>query len=66
MRWYRAWYGSWNDPEGVRHLEPTFDKRDIFKRAQEAANRTGKVVTVECEYDYHRGIDCDFWRISPA
>lgn len=61
MAWHKAWYGDYNDPD-VRHwLEPTFDRRDILRRAKETARKTGKVVTIKIE----SGNRLMFWKVSP-
>lgn len=56
MTWYRAVYGSWNDTNGVRYLKGSFDKKDIFARAQETANKTGLIVTVSAEHGMNLNI----------
>ena len=58
MIWYTGHYGSWNDPRGVerldfspkgeeyKHITGTYSRKEVFAKAQEVANETGKVVTV--------------------
>lgn len=57
MTYYSAYYGSWNEPEGVHRVEfgeklgiknlyHTESRKEAFDKAQEVANSTGKVVTV--------------------
>ena len=61
MTWHKAWYGDYNDPDGRHWLDPTFDRKDILKRAEETARKTGKVVTVMAE----KGTWAIFWKVSP-
>lgn len=65
MYWYTAWYGSWNDKGGVRYLDGTYDRKDIFNRAQKIANETGKVVTVRKRVPTGCGLRDELQEVCP-
>lgn len=66
MFWYRAWYGSWNEPGGVNRLPGTYDRKEIFTAAQETANRTGKPVTVEKVVPTGKGLAAEYTIVKPS
>ena len=53
MTWYKAFYGSWNAPGGVKHIyfgdnyvNGTYKRKEAFEKAQAVADETGEIVTV--------------------
>lgn len=55
MAYYSAHFGSWNEPGGVQRVEfgeekgidylfKTYDYRTAIEKAQEAANKSGRIV----------------------
>ena len=65
MYWYRAWYGSWNETDGVRRIDGTYNRKKIFDDAQRVANKTGKVVTIEKEIPTLRGLESEYYKVKP-
>jgi hypothetical protein len=63
--WYRAYYGTWNDPEGVRSLPGTFDRKAAFAKAHEVADRLGLAVTVEARRGSADGLRSTFYKVVP-
>lgn len=61
MTWYTAFYGSWNDANGIQRLKGTYDHEDVRARAQGAANQTGHVVTIIAE----RGMRLSVEKVYP-
>ena len=57
MTYYSAYYGNWNAPGGVKHVDfgdkygikylyKTTNYHEAFDKAQEIATKTGEVVTI--------------------
>ncbi len=65
MRWYKGWYGSWNDSTGVKYLEGTFDKKNIYSRAKNIAKEKNCIVTIETEIPTSKGLVSRFYKINP-
>ena len=65
MAWFRAWYGNWNESDGVRLAAKGNNRKEVFAKAQEVANRTGKVVTIEEERAVRNGVSADYYEIQP-
>ena len=63
--WYTAHFGSWNTPEGVRRIGGTFSRKEIFSKAQEAANEYNAVVSVIGETGSPRGLITKVYKVTP-
>ena len=61
MTWYRGWYGSYRNGSTVKSIEGTFDRKEMFKRAQDVANETKEIVTIEAE----KGMRSTFYKVEP-
>ena len=70
-KWYSARYGSWNDKNGVQRVildtyhTGTFNKSDMFNKAQEVANKLQTIVTVKEEWATGKGLTARFYEIEP-
>lgn len=60
MTWYTGIYGSWKDGT-VHYLEATFNRKEIFKTAQNIANEIGMTVTIQST----RGTLLKFFEVRP-
>lgn len=73
MYWYEGWYGSWREPNGVRRVQigthgydtGTYDRKEMFEKAQETANKTGKTVTVSATCGSCNGLTSKYWEVKP-
>lgn len=65
MAWYEAWYGSWTESCGVRKLDGSYKRKEIFEKAQRFANETGKTVTIRKEVGSPDGLHLDFYTVIP-
>ena len=63
MIYYKAFYGSYNYGDTMRYLEPMTNREEMFKKAQEVANLTGKRVIV---YSEENGKKKDFCDVLPC
>ena len=61
MKWYRAFYGTWQKGDSVRQIPGTFSRKAIFEEAQKIANETGREVTISAE----RGMNMEFYTVNP-
>lgn len=59
MVWYTAFYGSWNDPDGVKVIDRTYSRKVIFEKAREAAKTNGVKVTIIAD----RGIKLEAYEV---
>lgn len=59
MAWYTAFYGSYNDPDGVKVIDKTFNKKAIFEKAREVAKTNGVKVTIIAD----RGIKLEAYEV---
>lgn len=46
MVWYTAFYGSHNDPDGIKVIDRTYSRKVIFEKAREVAKVNGVKVTI--------------------
>lgn len=65
MSWYKGYYGSWNEPNGIQHIDGTSDRKKMFDEAQATANRLGVEVTVIRETGSSSGLMCKTYTITP-
>lgn len=74
--YYSAHFGSWNEPggvqriefgteQGIKYLYHTQSRTEAFNKAQEAANATGKVVTVMMDTPTGNGMRGRFKEFFP-
>lgn len=56
MVWYTAFYGSWNDSDGVKIIDRTFNKKAILEKAREIAEAKGVKVTIVADKGNKREI----------
>lgn len=66
MIWYRAFYGSWAEPDGVKFLAGTYNFEDIKARAIKTAAEARKTVTISGERGSYRGVYTTYWTVDPA
>ena len=66
MKWYTCYYGNWNQPHGVQYVDESHNRKEIFAKAQETANKTGEVVTVSAEQGSYRGLEHEFYKFKPG
>lgn len=59
--WYRAFYGSWRNDDEVHYIDGTFDKKQMFDKAQEIANEVKRTVCVQAE----KGMQLKFYHVKP-
>ena len=65
MTLYKAHYGSWKNGNSVHYIEGTYSRKEIFEKAQEAADMTGEIVTVISEKGSVNGIICNCFKVNP-
>ncbi len=75
MTRYSAYYGSWakgnmtrvefGEEIGIKYLTTTTDRKVAYKKAQEAANRSGEAVTMIIEKPSSRGLETRTEEILP-
>jgi NADH dehydrogenase FAD-containing subunit len=65
MAWYTAMSGSWEKPETVQHIAGTYNRKEIFEKAQNLANEKNVVVTVMAETSSVDGLHAKFYEVIP-
>ena len=65
MTWYTGICGSWRKPESIQRLDGTYNRKEIFAKAQELANERNEVVTVHAETGSPHGLKHKFYDVSP-
>lgn len=70
MTWYTAWYGSWAKGDKVTTIEcehgyGTYNRKEIFARAQEIADEHNVVVTVSAERPTGSGLQLEHYKVIP-
>lgn len=71
MWWYKAYYGSWREPDGVRMIDfgkyayGTSDRKLAFERAQAVANKENRVVTISADRGSCNGITSKYYEVKP-
>lgn len=60
MTWYTAHYGNWKDEDGAKRIYSGAYRKEAFARAKEAADKTGKTVTVIWERPTGNGLSLCF------
>lgn len=53
MTWYTALYGRWTDEGGVKRIDGTYSRKEMFKRAQTVADEKNVVVTIYADKGSH-------------
>ena len=78
MYWHKAWYGSWNQPGGVKticfdgpgeeykYTTGTYDRKKAFDKAKETAKQTGEIVTVCKEVGHWSGRRDVLYKVYPS
>lgn len=66
MTWYTAFYGSWKDPNGVQRIPGSYDRKVIFRQAQEIADRLQTEVCILSECGSPNGLICRSYTIKPT
>lgn len=75
MTWYTGHYGSWANGGTVKHISlgagkwaertGTYDRREMFDKAQEVANESNVVVTIHAETPNGHGLSVDTFEVKP-
>ena len=75
MSYYSAFYGRWSDNTmthiefgldiGIKYLYKTDDRKAAYKAAQDAANKSGEVVTMIIEKPTGSGLAMSTDKIYP-
>lgn len=76
MTWYTGHYGSWANGGTVRHISlgagkwaertGTYDRKEMFDKAQEVANENNVVVTILAEKPNGHGLSVDVFKVNPV
>lgn len=76
MTWYIGYYGSWANGGTVRRISlgegkwaeraGTYDRKEMFSKAQEVANENNVVVTIIAERPNGHGISVDTFKVTPV
>lgn len=71
MWWYKAYYGSWREPNGVqmidfgKHCYGTYDRKEAFAKAQEVANKENRIVNISADRGSCNGIISKYYEVKP-
>ena len=66
MTWYTGLYGSWTKGDcRVHYLEGTYNRKEMFARAQEVANEKNEVVTILAETGSVSGLRTKIYKVTP-
>ena len=76
MTGYTGHYGSWANGGTVRHISlgagkwaertGTYDRKEMFDKAQEVANENNVVVTVHAETPNGCGLSVETFKVKPV
>ena len=75
MTWYTGHYGSWANGGTVRHISlgkgdwvertGTYDRKEMFDKAQEVASENNVVVTIIAERPNGHGLSVETYKVEP-
>ena len=65
MTWYTGCYGSWRKGDCVIRLDGTYNRKQMFEKAQSAANEVGREVTVIAETGSVQGLRMKTYKFKP-
>ena len=75
MTWYTGHYGSWKKGESVTRISlgmgnwvertGTYDRKEMFDKAQEVANENNVVVTIIAERPNGHGLSVETYKVEP-
>lgn len=63
--WYTAHYGNWRQGNVVTRIGCSLSRKEIFAKAQQAANETGETVTIDAQTGGPNGLRHRFFKVEP-
>ena len=63
--WYTAHYGNWRQGNVVTRIGCSLSRKEIFSKAQQAANETGEIVTIDAQTGGSGGLRHRFFKVGP-
>lgn len=61
MTWYTAHYGSYRKGDTMHYIDGTYNRKQMFDKAQKIANNTGRTVYIKAE----KGMELKFYDVKP-
>lgn len=65
MTWYTGHYGSWANGGCVKYIDGTYDRNEMFSKAQEVVDENNTVVTVHAETPNGHGLSVEIYKVEP-
>ena len=69
MWYYKCYYGNWRDAGhtgGVKVVDQSYNRKEIFGKARETANAIGEVVTVSAKRGSPNGLIHKYYKFEPG